>query len=415
MSDNNEHKLLLKCLQLIEDKLDWGPAAQWHSDVFIELSEAIQKETQVLLSPVTLKRVWGKVNYKSAPSISTLNTLSQFAGYSNWRDFKNSQHLKKASWFETNISPNLGVIMFSAAIMTIVFISLYSLTGSENSTNEIDVSKIQFSSKPIVDGLPNSVVFDFDLNSTQSDSIYIQQFWDPTKIIKLTQDQVQATGQYYYPGYFRAKLIVDGIILKEHDLFIKSNGWIGTLDYDPIPKYINDKRLNSGKLSFSNSISEEIKTSDKPLLASFHYINDIPKISGDDFTLQSSIKSIYHDKWAVCQKTSIVVVGTKSAFIIPFSIPGCTSELNGMVSEKALKGKNMDLSSLGIDFSSERRVLITSKDKVLKVYIDDLEVFSKDYAESIGNIVGIRYRFLGISEIRDIKLLDEFKRERSIK
>nr|WP_321236136.1 hypothetical protein [uncultured Psychroserpens sp.] len=414
MNDKIEHKLLQRCLLLIEDKLGWGNAEQWHSDVFIELSETIQKETQVLLSPVTLKRVWGKVNYKSAPSISTLNTLTQFAGYSNWRDFKNKEDVKPPSWFEKKITPNLGVIVLSASIMTIVFISLYSLTGSETNTKEIDVSKIEFSSKPLVDGLPNSVVFDFDLNDIKSDSIYIQQFWDPTKIITLTENQDQATGQYYYPGYYRAKLIVDGVILKEHDLFIKSDGWLGTLDYEPIPKYIKDERLSQDKLVFSRSVFEEIVSNSKPLLSSFHYVNDIPKISADNFSLQSSIISKYHDKWAVCQKTSIVIVGTKSAIIIPFSIPGCTSELNGMVSEISLSGKTSDLSALGVDFSEERQIKITSIDKVLKVYVDDLEVFSKTYTSSIGNIVGLRYRFVGLSEVRNVRLLDAFYRDRSI-
>ncbi|WP_460218158.1 hypothetical protein [Psychroserpens sp. MEBiC05023] len=414
MSNITEHKLLQKCLLLIEEKLGWGSASQWHSDVFIELSETIQKDTQVLLSPVTLKRVWGKVNYKSAPSISTLNTLAQFAGFNNWRDFKNKADIKQVSWLEQKVSPHLGVIILSASIMTVVFISLYSLTGTESRINDIDITNIEFSSKPITEGLPNSVVFDFDLNGITSDSIYIQQFWDPTKIINLSQNQVQATGQYYYPGYFRAKLIADGNILKEHDLFIKSGGWLGTLDYEPIPKYIYDDSLSSDELMFSKSISEEIKNNDQPILSSFHYVNDIPKLSGNNFSLKSSIISTYQDKWAVCQKTSIVIVGTKSAIIIPFSIPGCTSDLKGMVSEFPLDGKTSDLSSLGVDFSKERLIKIMSINKVLKVYIDGLEVFSKSYTNSIGDIVGLRYRFLGISKITQIELLDEFRRNRPV-
>ena len=95
MSSYPEHRLVKACLLQIEEKLGWGNSAQWHNDVFIELSEIIQKETKTLLSTTTLKRVWGKVNYTNAPSISTLNTLSQFAGYTNWRDFKNKASVKK--------------------------------------------------------------------------------------------------------------------------------------------------------------------------------------------------------------------------------------------------------------------------------------------------------------------------------
>jgi hypothetical protein len=35
-----------------------------------------------------LKRVWGKVKYDSLQNTHTLDTLVQFLGYENWRDFK---------------------------------------------------------------------------------------------------------------------------------------------------------------------------------------------------------------------------------------------------------------------------------------------------------------------------------------
>ena len=214
MNNYAEYKLVQKCLQQIEDKLGWGSAATWHNDVFIELSESIQQNTHVLLSPTTLKRVWGKINYNSAPSISTLNTLSQFAGYSNWRDFKNKTKAKKRNWITQKIASNIGIITTSAAIMTLVFISLYSMTGKGNKNDEVDFSKITFSSQPVVDGLPNSVIFNFDLGPIKSDSIHIQQIWDVTKTVIIKQDQKQATGIYYYPGYFGAKLLIDGQIIQ---------------------------------------------------------------------------------------------------------------------------------------------------------------------------------------------------------
>ncbi len=413
MDDSKDQ--IQKCLHIIEHKLGWGKSTEWHSDVFIELSELIQKETNVLLSPITLKRVWGKVQYKNSPSISTLNTLSQFAGYSNWRDFKNKENDNTLSWIKKVISSHIAIITISAAIMTIAFISFYSMVDTKKDVNKISPASIKFSSRPIIEGLPNSVVFDFDLSTFESDSIYIQQYWDPTKTIKLARSQNQATGQYYYPGYFKAKLLVDGTIIKEHDLFIKTNGWLGTLDYTPIPKYIKNKVFSSDKLSFPTSVIDEIKNSKIPLLTSFHYVNDIPVISGDNFSLKTSIKNVYQDKWAICQKTSIVILGTKSAFIIPFSIPGCTSELKGMISEKNLNGKKSDLSTLGVDFSISKNIEIKVNDKLLTVYIDKSKVFSSKHKNSIGNIVGIRFRFVGVSEVTNTNLTDVLGKERELK
>ncbi len=406
MNSYPEHALVKKCLLLIEKQLGWGSSKSWHNDVFIELSEKIHEKTQVLLSPTTLKRVWGKVNYNSAPSISTLNTLAQFAGFLNWRDFKNKSAIKSPSFFSKHINPNLGFVMGSAALMTLLFISLYSLTG-KSSVEPPDYSKVEFSSKSIADGLPNSVVFDFDLKEVESDSIYIQQFWDPTKTIEITKDQKQATGQYYYPGYFRAKLVIDGQIIKEHDLFIKSDGWLGTIDYTPIPKYIETEDILSNKLALKKSTLDEIKSSETPIQSTFHYVNELEQISGDNFELTTSIRNVYRDKWAVCQTTSIVIVGTKSAFFVPFSISGCISELGVMLSDIYLDGKKHDLSFLGTDMSKFRTIKIASKDKEFKVFIDNHNVLTHSYTKSIGNIVGMRFRFLGAGEVENIHLSNE--------
>ena len=399
MNTYPEYHLVQKCLLQIEEKLGWGNAAQWHNDVFIELSETIQKETKTLLSITTLKRIWGKVNYNSAPSISTLNTLSQFAGYTNWRDFKNKTTLKKPNWFQQKIHPNLGIIVPSAALLTLIFIALFSLTGVPPIAT-IDTSKIKFSARPITEGVPNSVVFDFDLNGISSDSIYIQQFWDVTKTIQLNEKQQQATGIYYFPGYFRAKLLIDGTIIKENDLFIKSDGWLATIDYEPIPKYL--KQLK--QLALPSNAIEEIKKSKEPLTSTFHYINDFNSVSGDNFRLNTTIKNVYNDKWAVCQNATIIIVGTKSAHMIPFAISGCASNMGIMMSDVYVSGKKHDLSALAIDLSQPTNLKIEVVNKRLTVFYEDKELFSSVYNASIGEIVGIRYRFLGAGEVHNVTL-----------
>ncbi len=404
MNTYPEHKLVQKCLLQIEEKLGWGTSAQWHNDVFIELSDTIQQNTQVLLSPTTLKRVWGKVNYTSAPSISTLNTLSQFAGYANWRDFKNEAEAKKPSWIHHKVASNFGVIITSAAIMTVVFISFYSMVGSGNVIAEEDLSRIEFSSRPVTEGLPNSVVFDFDLKNIESDSIYIQQFWDVTKTVKISTAQQQATGIYYFPGYFRAKLLVEGKIIKEHDLFIKSNGWVGTIDYDPVPKYFSEQEVINNKLSFPNTALNEIASNEKPIVSSFHFVKDFGTISADNFSLSTSVKNTYAEKWAVCQAVRIVVLGTQGAMVIPFSIPGCVSDINLMLNDTYVRGKEHDLSMFGVDFSDPRNIEIDVKQKQVTVLVDNTEVYRGNYQKSVGDLVGFRYRFLGAGEVGHLKI-----------
>tara|TARA_R110002073_G_scaffold128999_3_gene275123 strand:+ start:83947 stop:84783 length:837 start_codon:yes stop_codon:yes gene_type:complete len=264
----------------------------------------------------------------------------------------------------------------------------------------MDTSKIEFRSHPITESIPNSVVFDFDLNDVTSDSIYIQQFWDETKTIKINAEQKQATGIYYYPGYFRAKLLVDGTIIKENDLFIKSNGWLATIDYEPIPKYF--KSIDN--LSLPLQGISEITESEKPLTSTFHYVDDLKELSGDNFRLKTTIKNSYNDKWAVCQNATIIIVGTKSAHMIPFAITGCSSDMGIMMSDVFLSGKEHDLSSLSIDLSKLTDIEIEVINKQITVYADSKKLFSSAYNESIGRIVGLRYRFLGAGEVSQMTL-----------
>ena len=80
--------LIEKTIKLYESNTGWGDSDEWTNQDFVILSEKIQERTGVALSYVTLKRVWGKVKYDSLPNTHTLDTLVQFLGYENWRDFR---------------------------------------------------------------------------------------------------------------------------------------------------------------------------------------------------------------------------------------------------------------------------------------------------------------------------------------
>lgn len=406
MKTQKEKELLTACILLIEEKLGWGKSTNWHSEVFTELSEVIQKQTKVVLSPTTLKRVWGKVYYNSSPSISTLNTLAQFIGFLNWRDFKNKQTTGKS---KKRPELNMPLVFTLAAGIALLFITLFSAISSN--TKELsaeDLLEVKFSSKVITNGMPNSIVFDFDLASLSSDSMYIQQYWDRTKTIKINSEQKQATGIYYFPGYFRAKLVVDGTIIKEHDLFIKSNGWSASIDYEPIPKYIKAKDFLNHGLSLNNSLISEVKSSQQPIHSTYHFIDDLGAISGDNFTLETTLKHSYNEKWAVCQTTGIYLIGTKGALIIPLTIPGCISDISVMLNDVFLDGKKQDLSPFGVDMASFKDLKVQVVNKKLDFLVNGQNIFSASYNKSLGNLVGLRFKFLGAGEVKHVEIKDAY-------
>ncbi len=54
---------------------------------FAEASEEISRVTRVLLSVSTLKRLWGYVESKHRPRLSTLSALAKYLGMRDWTQF----------------------------------------------------------------------------------------------------------------------------------------------------------------------------------------------------------------------------------------------------------------------------------------------------------------------------------------
>ncbi|MDE6512619.1 MAG: hypothetical protein K2L05_00340 [Muribaculaceae bacterium] len=54
---------------------------------FEAIAEAVFMRTGILLSPTTLKRLWGYLNEPTTPRRSTLDTLARFCGWKNFAHF----------------------------------------------------------------------------------------------------------------------------------------------------------------------------------------------------------------------------------------------------------------------------------------------------------------------------------------
>src|SRR6187402_2246210 len=219
MTMNHDTEYLQLCIRLIEQKLNWRPAEEWRNYEFTELSEKILDATGVNLSATTLKRIFGKLKYESLPSSATLNALAAFLGYASWMDFKskqpcNKQVVEKKETTRKRFFLKHKIWPMTAAAAVIIVILAFTFLSGKSVQPLKNEKEIVFTSKPLANGLPNSVVFNIDLKGNKPDKTVIQQSWDSTRTVTLQPGQKEATGIYYLPSYFRAKLILDGRIIK---------------------------------------------------------------------------------------------------------------------------------------------------------------------------------------------------------
>ena len=236
----------------------------------------------------------------------------------------------------------VGVLVGAVAV-------IFYFTSFDTAKPNIDPAKFSFSSKKVVDvGVPNTVIFDYDATAAKpSDSVFIQQSWDKRLSRLVARDQRQHTSIYYYPGFFQAKLRVNDQIVKQHDLFIKSNGWLPLVDVSPVPVYFKPGDIVSNGvigLPLDKIISNNIDLQPKAPWVGYYNVGDFGDIVSDDFVFETEVKNEYSEGSAACQHTEVHVLFEGAAMVIPLSIPGCVSEL----SFGDMSGKKLDLSRLGV-------------------------------------------------------------------
>lgn len=405
----DEVQNIAKCKELIEKKIAWGKSEKWQNQDYETLSEKIFEETNVMLSASTLKRIWGKVRYESTPNIATLNVLAQFAGFENWRVFSSKNFEKTEPKIEVDAKPvnkmtYKAMLTVSGCAFVIFFIGLIT---NKNRKKPLVFENIQFTSKPVTLGLPNTVIFEYNAINSNADSVFIQQSWDSKKRFEVNKSLHEYTSTYYYPGYYRAKLILNDSIVKDHDVFIETDGWVGIIEKNPIPIYL-PKTLFEKQLSLSKERLSELKIDfqkEAPIFSLTKVDKDI-NLSSDNFLLQVKLQNTYNESNAVCQYTNVLIFGTKGAIDVPLCKIGCVGEVGLMLGMNYIDGKTNNLSGFGVDFSKDVTLNCETKDQIIKLSVNGKVVYTGDFTKNIGKIVGTQIKFNGTGVVNRFELME---------
>lgn len=396
---------LQDCLVKIENKLGWGESNGWSSYDFEKLSDNIQHGTGMKLSANTLKRVWGRLNYESDPSTTTLNILAQYLGFDDWRTFITGNEDKRKLSNPFRIKK-----YYLAAIPILISLPLIYilLSGSSFLGKGPDPSDFSFSSKKTSEGIPNSVVFEYSIPPyiKDGDKLEIQQSWDGSKRRSISSSDSIATSIYYSPGYFMAKLVANDSIVKEHGLLVPSNGWLGLLEGGEFPMYLDeDDIVLDNRIAISDSILKERlpKDSNNQGTVKLYYIKNFRDLYLDDLTIDMVVGNNSNGQGKACQTSSITVYCEGQVIIVPLAPKGCVSEISLRVLDLLISGKTNDLSNFGVDMDEDIAIKLSSSDGQLSIFINDLLAYSIKLEKSkLRSVSGIRYHFQGSGSISKI-------------
>lgn len=393
-------------LNIIEEQLNWGSGKKWQSKDFEELNVLILEKTNISLSASTLRRVWGRVKYQHMPSGTTLDALAKFAGYENWRTFTRRETPVDASINPVKDSPAKSKMRRRWILLLVGIISLVSLYLKEVSAPIIK-SKYAFSSRAVTRGVPNSVIFTYDATASPTDSVFIQQSWDLETRTRVVKQRHQYTSVYYRPDFYKAKLVVNNQMVKEHRLLISTNGWLGLVEQRPIPVYLDSAdfiQRDGLQVLISVMRKMNVALAPQPPVLQFYNVGNFDPVSLQDFSYEAEVKNEYHQGAAACQLIHVSLITDDVPVVIPLSAIGCISELSLLNGVEFVSGKNTDLSGFGVDLSRWVKVSCRSTAGKLQYYIDGRLAYQSPLPAKKINIVGLRFAFQGTGAVRHIQL-----------
>jgi len=415
MNGVNEELYIKQCIRLIEEKLGWGSAQNWANYDFEKLSSAIEDKTGIVLSVTTLKRIWGKVKYNHSPTLTTLNTLAKFLDFEDWRSFtntiKNNEKQipqtellveKKSAEPEKKRRLAIPVSLVSLLLLLSATLIIFS-TRKGSSTNQVDSSKFQFKADKIIsEGVPNSVVFSYDASAAKTDSVYIVQTWDIRRKTLVSKNNTRHSAIYYYPGFFRTKLIVDETVVKTHDLQISTNGWLCLAEKVPVPLYFKKEEYKKNDtIEIDNEVLKKYNLSLNPDPPKIRFFNqrDLGDLMNDNFTFETTLKNEFSGGSNACQYVEVLIQCKDDIIIIPLGAKACAGDMFLYAAGKALNSKEADLSGFGANLNEWTTLRVETKNKKMNFIVNNILAASFIFPNDPCGIVGVQYRFNGVGSV----------------
>ncbi|GAA0549479.1 hypothetical protein [Chitinophaga japonensis] len=408
MDNNSAEYYLSRCLERIEAIFERGASDQWATYDFEKLSDAIYERTEVRLSVTTLKRIWGKLKYGSAPTITTLNALARFAGYADWKDL--TQKLDQPATPEMGAtvgkSPRKSkrlVLGLAGTLMLAAALYFFFISAGEKG-RVYHSSQFEFSANKVVtEGVPNSVIFNYTARE-KPESLFIVQTWDMSRKTLVSGNKHQHSAIYYYPGYFKAKLVADGQVMKTHDLWITSGGWLCLLEEEPAPIYFKQEEcVQNGVVEVNAAMLERHRRLAAGARVRFFNQREMPGLVNDNFTFETKVKNEFDDGANACHHTEVLIQCKDDIIFIPLTAKPCVGDLLLYFCGARVESKSADLSGFGCDLTQWTSLRVETVNKTARIYVNGRKAYTLTFPNHPTEIVGVQYRFNGAAAVKDTR------------
>jgi hypothetical protein len=404
----SEERLINLCKTQIEQKFSFGLGRGYTQKDLEVLCSEIETKTGVVISLSTIKRLW-KSDYKQSPQLATLNALAALLDFKDWKDFKSANQATTKP--ARTISKKVIMLVAGGAIVAGFLIFNFATRTSTKSTfKPIVKGDVVFeASKTVTAGIPNTVIFKYDVSNVVADSFYLQQSWNRDHRVALDPKESVLTSIYYESGFHKARLFANDSVIAIQPIHIISNGWephIYRSDSDPeIADLKNERFISNGQLHIDSNmlVRRNINFTKR-----FHtrITNSQPfNLHSDNFRFSTRLKAnrVFHE---LCPWMNLIIVTDVSSFSVSWTGKGCETKARYKLGEIIRSGSNNDLSALGCDLFDWQDLELVVKNRSATIYLNGRPAYHEDFRKNCGNIMTLIYIFDGTGSIDHATLKD---------
>ncbi|QHT68813.1 hypothetical protein GXP67_20245 [Rhodocytophaga rosea] len=387
---------------------------------FDHISHQIETATGTLISGSTVKRLLHG-EFSRLPQIATLDAISRYLGYTTWQEYRSARRKPEtfiAQEAKQRIAENKNhthtsarvkgyklIALVCLAIGAIAIVVFVQFTQKKQFQH---MEKASFSARRNTNhDLPNTVVFNYNVDEVIADSFFIQQSWDTNKRVRISKNNYTLTDIYYEPGYHIAKLIANDSVIRTIDISIPTDRWFLFAKDNPgsKPEYIKaDHCIRDGffGLSEKDILANKIDIGkEKEYLYTF--FPGKLEVSSDKFVLKTRVR-MKEVKNNNCPYITMEVFCQRYAMFFKTTSKGCSSESMLQFGEQFISGKESDLASLGFDVTQWMDMEVIVKNKQANIIINNQPVFSTSYKNTSRLIAGLGFVSNGLCEVDFVEL-----------
>jgi hypothetical protein len=411
----NERDLVKEAILEVFNKSGYADAAQMVQRDFDFISSEIEKKSGILISGTTIKRL-SLGDFSRLPQVATLNAIANYFDFKTWQDLKISRSavIKPEIEIPSPLPRKHGsrffrnkLVYFTASILVIIMIFGFFLFKSRPGSIS-NVEKATFScQRSTRNDMPNTVIFNYDIDHVHADSFFIQQSWDKNRRKRIYKNTHTLTDIYYEPGYHIAKLIANDSIIRTIDVHIPTDRWFfyaidNIANY--IPEYINtDKYIYNGILGLSaQQVKENNIDITKDKLYHYTYFPSEMTVRSNNFRLKAKVR-MNEVRSSLCPYLTIELFCQGYFIVMKTTNKGCANQAYLLLSQE-IKGNETDLTALTFDVKQWTEVEIASTNNIVSIYINNKEVFSAPSFDPVKYISGLAFISNGLCEVDNIAL-----------